>query len=240
MARILRSESAGEHQRSVAVTGTSGVPTTLAFLESILELHAMAGDEPSVPAVGETTHICRFMDAESIPSPDDGVVHDVVVICQLRRPWVEGDQPLDERRRFSKLVRALRPGGTLVVCGEDSFTAALAGTRLDVRLLQFGLGSDFDVAASVVDRGARSTSLAARIEGGAARVEIPTGNPRAAQWALAAAAAGAALGIPTNTIVTGLERAHLPQDEVAPTRMRRNSPRDSVRDMLPRITRRAS
>jgi hypothetical protein len=218
MPRTARSQSSRAPARHVSLAGTAGVPAVSAFLHSILELHAH-GQEPCREGAREAAIQIHQPALPVADAPRDLARGDeVATICQTCRPWIAADQPRDERRHFSKLVRGLQPHGTLVLSGDDPFAAPLAGTRIDARLVCFGLTPGLDVSASIVHIEPSSMLLAARLGGKNATIELFGAGATHATWALAAAATALTLGISPNTIVTGLERAFVPLGALEQTR----------------------
>jgi hypothetical protein len=132
---------------------------------------------------------------------------EVLGLTQLGRPWIERDEPSDERRRFSKILRSLAPGGTLVISGVDAFAAPLMGSRLDARLVRYGLAPDLEVSGSIEHIEPTGMALGVRMLEETTSVHLTAAGATLAGWALAAAGTALALGIAPNTIVSGLERS---------------------------------
>jgi hypothetical protein len=181
-----------------------------AFLESVLELHALSREGPCAEHPRETIQL-RCAGPAATDAPRDAAAgDDVVTVSQLLRPWIDADAPLDERRGVSKRLRALRPAGVLVLNGDDPFAAPLAGSRLDAQLVRFGMTPGLDVSASIAHIEPSRMLLDARIGGEQSRIDLSAAGATIASWALAAAATALALGISANTIIPGLERASVP------------------------------
>ncbi len=108
-----------------------------------------------------------------------------------------------------ELVEALPPHGTAVLNADDPLVAAMAG-RTSAMVLHFGLGPGAEVRAegiSLDDRGHAHFEL--RTPGGGAETSLPAPGEHLVPDALAAAAAGHALGLEPEGIAAGLGGAAL-------------------------------
>ena len=147
-----------------------------------------------------------------------GEIADLAAMAQPRIGVVTAVQPVHLSRigtieaveqAKGELVEALPPHGTAVLNADDPLVAAMAG-RTSAMVLHFGLGPGAEVRAegiSLDDRGHAHFEL--RTPGGGAETSLPAPGEHLVPDALAAAAAGHALGLEPEGIAAGLGGAAL-------------------------------
>lgn len=101
--------------------------------------------------------------------------------------------------------------GTVILCADDARTLALAGSVRAGRLITYGLGGSRpgrpvpEVSAAEVTTGAEGSTFALTVDGGqVATLRLRTAGRHNVQNALAAAAAGMALGLKPDAVAEGL------------------------------------
>lgn len=218
--RSLGLAAAATGKRFVAVAGAHGKTTTSGMLASAL---TYCGLDPSF-AVGST--VAGFDSGAHVGSGDifvaeadesDGSFLNYSPTCALVTN-IEADH-LDHFGGEDSLVEAFRdfvdrivPGGTLICCGDDAGSAALAqyGRDKGIRTLTYGVASGCDI--SITNMHVGSTSAGAIVSTGTS-----TGNPaESCSFELAitgrhnvlnaagAITAGLALGVPLERMCAGV------------------------------------
>lgn len=105
-----------------------------------------------------------------------------------------------------ELIEGLPADGVAVLNADDPLVLGLAG-RGPARVMTFGLGEADATAREIRPRPGEGSTFVLRIPGDAAEVVLGVPGRHAIRNALAAAAVGAALGIPAAEIARGLGRA---------------------------------
>lgn len=106
----------------------------------------------------------------------------------------------------SELIRHIRPGGLLLVNGDDPFLARLRNSQPDKRVLLFGFSPKLDVYADEIEEhGLTGSDATLHLQDGSVlRVHIPAPGRFMIVNALAAAAAGLEAGLQTEQIARGI------------------------------------
>jgi UDP-N-acetylmuramoyl-tripeptide--D-alanyl-D-alanine ligase len=212
--------------RVIAVTGSSGKTITKELIAAVargrfrtvaseasfnneigVPLTILAADETTEVVVAEVGargvgHIAALM---PLVRPDIGVVLNVGTAHVGMFGSVEAIA-----RAKGELVEALPRDGFAVLNADDAAVAAMAA-RTPAQVVRFGLSGGADVVAGDVemDDDARAR-FTLRTPGGAAAVRLGIPGEHLVHDALAAAAAGMALGIGTEEIAAALSAATAP------------------------------
>jgi len=172
-----------------------GLPLTLARLEPGTQALVV---EMGARAPGHIAALARLARPEVGVVLNVGVAHLGMFGTQAAIAAAKGE-----------LVEALPPHGTAVLNADDPLVAAMAG-RTSAMVLQFGLGPGAEIRAegiSLDERGHAHFKL--RTPGGGAETSLPAPGEHLVPDALAAAAAGHALGLEPEGIAAGLGGAAL-------------------------------
>ncbi|HKE98550.1 MAG TPA: UDP-N-acetylmuramoyl-tripeptide--D-alanyl-D-alanine ligase, partial [Actinomycetes bacterium] len=172
-----------------------GLPLTLARLEPETEALVV---ELGARGVGHVAELCR------LARPDAGVVTNVGVA----HIGVFGSRDAIARAK-AELPRALPPGGVVVLNADDPRVAAMASLTA-ARVVTYGVRSPADVRAERValDADGRAGFLLVTPDG-TAEAALPVPGEHLVPDALAAAAAGWALGVPVDRAARALAGAAL-------------------------------
>ena len=172
-----------------------GLPLTLARLEP--------GTEALVVEMGARGH-GHIAALARLARPEIGVVLNV----GTAHLGIFGSQAAIAQAK-GELVEALPASGTAVLNADDPLVAAMA-RRTAARVLSFGLGAGAEVRAEAValDAGGHA-SFKLRTPAGGAETTLPAPGEHLVQDALAAAAAGHALGLDPEDVARGLREATL-------------------------------
>jgi UDP-N-acetylmuramoyl-tripeptide--D-alanyl-D-alanine ligase len=187
-----------------------GLPLTLARLEP--------GTEALVVEMGARGH-GHIAALARLASPEIGVVLNV----GTAHLGMFGSQAAIAQAK-GELVEALPASGTAVLNADDPLVAGMAA-RTAARVLSFGLGASAEVRAEAValDADGRA-SFKLRTPAGGAETTLPAPGEHLVQDALAAAAAGHALGLDPEDVARGLREAAL-----SPMRMQVQRRADGLR-----------
>jgi UDP-N-acetylmuramyl-tripeptide synthetase len=138
-----------------------------------------------------------------------GLELDVGVWTNLSRDHLDFHHTMEEylaaKRKLEELLR-VSPAGRRVINGDDpSFAPMLSRARRGD--LTFGLGRDNHVTASIQDQSLAGSRILLHTPAGQIEVTLPLVGSHNVVNALAAAAAGLALGFPLDAIAAGLSTA---------------------------------
>ena len=185
-----------------------GLPITLLGLGPE---HEVAAVEIGISAPGEMATFA------AIAAPD------VAVMTRIEAEHLEFLRDIDTVAfEEGVLVACLPPSGTAVLNADDPRVLAMA-SRTSARILTYGMAPDADVRAEGVrSRGIDGVTFRLCHQGRTALVELPLAGRHFVSAALAAAAAGLAMGAGWDAVVAGLEST-----PVAP-RIRVVRPNDSL------------
>ncbi len=200
--------------RGVAVAGTNGKTTTSSMLTVLLQ---SAGLDPSFAIGGELVGAGTnghqgsgdVFVAEADESDSSFLVYTPVVSVVTN---VQPDH-LDHYGTAEKVVEAfeafadrLGPSGTLVACGDDPGSAALAArSRAAGRsVVVYGTGEDADVRVTDLSFDAGCADFELRAPGGSGRVRLAVPGHHNALNAAGAFAAALALGVDPDAARAGL------------------------------------
>ena len=167
-----------------------GVPLTLLKLEAI---HKTAAIEMGMSGLGEIDLLARLV------GPDVGV------ITNIGPAHLEFLGSMDRvAQAKGELLMNLRADGTAVLNADDAYFKQLAG-YFSGRIRTFGFGPNADVRASDVRQGGEFTEFTIDADAVRADIRLHTIGNHNIYNALAAAAAGFALGMSFDEIQRGLD-----------------------------------
>jgi UDP-N-acetylmuramoyl-tripeptide--D-alanyl-D-alanine ligase len=209
----------------VGVTGSTGKTTTKDLLAAVLatRLATVASTASFNNEVGLPLTLARLepgTQALVVEMGARGPGH-IAALARLARPEIGvvlnvgvahlgmfGSQAAIAAAK-GELVEALPPHGTAALNADDPLVAAMAG-RTAARVLGFGMGPGAEVRAEGValDGGGRA-HFKLRTPSGGAETSLPAPGEHLVIDALAAAAAGHALGLEPEAIAAGLREAAL-------------------------------
>ena len=130
---------------------------------------------------------------------------DVAVITNVGPAHLEGLGSIENvARAKGELLHTLRPGGTAILNADDARVAALADD-LDCRVIFFGCTERAQVRADDIRPTDGGLAFDLTVPSGCIPVDLATPARVMVSNALAAAAAGHALGVPVEQIKAGLE-----------------------------------
>ncbi|HEX8862250.1 MAG TPA: UDP-N-acetylmuramoyl-tripeptide--D-alanyl-D-alanine ligase, partial [Actinomycetes bacterium] len=209
----------------VGITGSTGKTTTKDLLAAVLStsMATVANTASFNNEVGLPLTLARLEPdtrALVVEMGARGAGH-IAMLARLARPEIGvvlnvgvahigmfGSQAAIAQAK-GELVEALPPHGSAVLNADDPLVAAMAG-RTVARVLRFGLGPGAEVRAEGIgldDDGRAHFKL--RTPGGLAEASLPVPGEHLVADALAAAAAGHALGLEPEAIAEGLRGAAL-------------------------------
>jgi len=211
----------------VGITGSNGKTTTKDLISSVLEtsflVHKTEGNY--------NNHIGLPLTILSAPEETEALVlemgmsgfGEISLLSRLARPDIAvitniGEShllQLGSRRNIAKakleIAEGLKPGGTLVYCGDEPLIAEALGENppaAGTKLVTFGENAGGDWVARYVRVTAEGTRFTAAGDTEAA-FELPVPGRHNAVNALAAVAVGRAFGLSPDVIGAGLKQAKL-------------------------------
>ena len=208
--------------RVVGITGSNGKTTVKTLVASILSrhgrTHVSAGNfnnEIGLPlsllAMPADTQFAVFeMGAgkpgdidylAAIARPDIGLITLIAPAHLERMGSIEG---VAETK--GALYQALPADGVAIINADDAFASFFGGLAGGRRTLRFGLDHAADIGADIVELREDGSHFVLSTPLGDADVSLPLPGRHNIANALAATAAGIALGVPLETIVAGLEQ----------------------------------
>ena len=166
-----------------------------------LTLFAVAPDQDYVVVECGTNHPGEIANLSRIAEPD------LAVITNCGPEHLEGLGDLDGvRRENAAIVAGMRPGGCLIVNGDDPpLVEAVAGFGGEVVTFGFGLENDLWAGDVACDLGGVSFIL------GGERIRVPLLGRHVAANTLAAIAVARRLGVPEEQMLAGLAEASGPE-----------------------------
>ncbi|MGH7262589.1 MAG: UDP-N-acetylmuramoyl-tripeptide--D-alanyl-D-alanine ligase [Candidatus Rokuibacteriota bacterium] len=207
----------------VAVTGSNGKTTTkemvaaiLAALGPVLKSAASFNNQWGLPL---TLLKLRSEHQAAVVELGANQRGEIAALAEVARPTVgivttvaavhtEFFGSLEEvQREKGALVRAIPAEGRVILNGDDARVRAMAGEAC-CPVLFYGMSAEADVrAAGPIDEAVQGLSFTLEVGGARSLVRLPFAGRHNVLNALAAAAAGTALGLSLPEIVQGLERA---------------------------------
>jgi UDP-N-acetylmuramoyl-tripeptide--D-alanyl-D-alanine ligase len=213
----------------VALTGSNGKTTVKEMVASILGVQGEVWATPgnynnalgvplSLLGLDPQRHVAAVFElganhAGEIAQLTEWVRPDVGLITQAGRAHLEGFGSLEGvARAKGELIAGLSAQGVAVINGDDRFAAYWAGLAKG-RVVYFGLAPEAAVRTDpaacrvVIDAASLSQAFTLVTPTGEAPVRLGFPGRHNVRNALAAAAVGEALGLPIETIATGLRAA---------------------------------
>ena len=207
----------------VAVTGSNGKTTTkemvaavLAALGPVLKSAASFNNQWGLPL---TLLKLRSEHQAAVVELGANQRGEIAALAEVARPTVgivttvaavhtEFFGSLEEvQREKGALVRAIPAEGRVILNGDDARVRAMAG-EARCPVLFYGMSAEADVrAAGPIDEAVQGVSFTLEVGGARSLVRLAFAGRHNVLNALAAAAAGTALGLSLPEIVQGLERA---------------------------------
>lgn len=167
-----------------------GVPLTLLRLRAE---HATAVIEMGANHAGEIAQLSSWAQP------------DIAIVTQAGDAHLEGFGSRDGvAHAKGEIYAALRPGGTAIINVDDPYAGLWNRLAGGAELLRFGCSPEADVTALDIQADATRTRFVLKTPAGQAPVRLPLPGLHNVMNALAAAAAGHALGLPVGTLATRL------------------------------------
>ncbi|MFC5724410.1 UDP-N-acetylmuramate--L-alanine ligase [Streptomyces gamaensis] len=201
--------------RAIAVAGTHGKTTTTSMLAVSLTAlgldpsYAIGGDLAG-PGTNARHGSGEIFVAEADES--DRSFHkyapEVAIILNVELDHHANYASMEEiHESFATFVGRIRPGGTLVIsadhAGARELTARIAG-QYDVRVVTYGEAEDADVRVLDVSPRGLTSEVTALLDGREVTFGVSVPGRHYAHNAVAALAAGTALGVPTDELAAAL------------------------------------
>jgi len=209
--------------RVVAITGSNGKTSTKDLLTAIArqQLVTAASEKSFNNELGVPLTLVNAPDATEAAVVEMGArgFGHITWLCEIARPTIGvvtnvGPAHVElfgsadgVAKAKGELVEALPADGTAVLNAADERVAAMAA-RTAAQVLSFGAGGDVAAEAIALDAELRP-SFRLRTPHGDADARLTVRGRHQVDNALAAAAAGLALGLPLDDVVTGLAGATL-------------------------------
>lgn len=200
--------------RTVAVAGTHGKTTTTSMLAVALgslgldPSYAIGGDLDG-PGSNARHGGGEFFVAEADES--DRSFHkyapEVAIILNAELDHHANYASMEEiHESFETFVGRIRPGGTLVVCADQAGARELTGrlARQDIEVVTYGSAQDADVRVLDVTPRGLTSEVTVLLGGRELTFAVSVPGRHYAHNAVAALAAGVALGIPAGDLATAL------------------------------------
>lgn len=168
-----------------------GVPLTLSRLRPI---HATAVIEMGANHAGEIAQLSGWAQP------------DIAIVTQAGDAHLEGFGSREGvAHAKGEIYSALRPGGTAIINADDAYAGLWQRLAGGAEILRFGLSPEAEVTAREIQIDASRTRFLLCTPAGQAPVRLPLPGQHNILNALAAAAAGHALGLPVGTIAARLD-----------------------------------
>ncbi|MFH8991207.1 UDP-N-acetylmuramate--L-alanine ligase [Streptomyces sp. NPDC017940] len=202
--------------RPIAVAGTHGKTTTTSMLAvslASLGLHpsyAIGGDldAPGSNADHGTGEIF-VAEADESDRSFHKYAPEVAIVLNVELDHHANYASMDEiHESFQTFADRIVPGGTLVVAadqeGARELTRRVAKSRLELRVVTYGESADADVRITAVTPQGLKSEVTAVVDGTELRFTVSVPGRHYAHNAVAALAAGAALGVPAAELAPAL------------------------------------
>jgi UDP-N-acetylmuramoyl-tripeptide--D-alanyl-D-alanine ligase len=210
----------------VAVTGSSGKTTTKQMLAAVLAARGplLATEANLNNHIGVPLTLLRLRTEHRTAVIEMGANHagEIALLAQLARPDIgivtqAGDAHLEGfgsragvARAKGELFAALRAPGIAIINADDAYAPLWRELAAQANVLSFGFADNADIRAldcvGIPEHGPVATAFTLQTPDGSCRVELPLPGRHNVANALAAAAAGVALGLDVETIAAGLAR----------------------------------
>ena len=214
----------------IGVTGSNGKTTTKQLLAAVFAARGpvLYTEGNLNNHIGVPLTLCRLRADHATAVIEMGANHagEIALLAALARPTVgivtqAGDAHLEGfgsregvARAKGELFSAL-DGGVAVINADDAYASLWQRLAGESRIARFGFSEHAEVRADEVQCGADGSEFLLRTPAGSARVQLPLPGRHNVANALAAAAAGHALGLTPVQIAEGLARVEAPKGRVA-------------------------
>lgn len=223
----------------VGITGSNGKTTLRAMCEAVLaplgSLLATRGNLNN--HIGLPLTLCGLRESHAAAVIEMGANHrgEIAQLAAIARPDIgivsnAGDAHLEGfgsrdgvARGKGELFAALPASGTAIINADDSYASLWRELSTAGRQLAFGLGAAADVTARDIAQDADGSRFRLLLPDGEAAVHLPLPGRHNVRNALAAAAAGHALGLDAGIIASGLAATRAPAGRLAPVAARRGA-----------------
>lgn len=211
----------------IGVTGSNGKTTTKQLLAAVCAIRGevLATEGNLNNHIGVPLTLARLRDAQQTAIIEMGANHagEIAQLCGWARPQIgvvtqAGDAHLEgfgSREGIAhakgEMFASLGPAGLAIINADDRFAPLWRELAGPASQIQFGLCCRADVQAVEVELDATRTTFTLVTPEGSARVRLPLPGQHNVMNALAAAAAGCALGLAVDEIAAGLARVELAQ-----------------------------
>ena len=215
----------------IGVTGSNGKTTTKQLLAALFAARGpvLYTEGNLNNHIGVPLTLCRLRADHATAVIEMGANHagEIALLASLARPQVgivtqAGDAHLEGfgsregvAQAKGEMFEALGTDGTAIINADDAYAplwTKLAGRR---RIVRFGFAAEAEVSALAVEAGSDGSRFTLRTPAGIAPVQLPLPGAHNVANALAAAAAGHALGLSSEEIAAGLARVEAPKGRVA-------------------------
>ena len=211
----------------IAVAGSNGKTTTKFFIDSVLSPHKRGSISPKsfnndigVPlAIFPANPMDDYLVLEIGTNHHGEVRHlaemaepDIGVITNVGAEHLEGLDDLDGvRREEASLLQGLKPGGHLIVNGDDEGLVSLVSSYSG-KIVKFGLRTDAENHLFATDIECGDDGVRFSLNGDARRrVFVPMLGKHSASNALAAIAVGKVMRLTEEAIIAALASASAPE-----------------------------
>lgn len=214
----------------IGVTGSNGKTTTKQLLAAVFAARGpvLYTEGNLNNHIGVPLTLCRLRREHRTAVIEMGANHagEIAALARLARPGVgivtqAGDAHLEGfgsregvARAKGEMFAALN-GGVAVINADDAYSQLWTRLAGDNRIVSFGFAGHADVRADDLSAGPDGSRFTLLTPDGEAEVSLPLPGRHNVANALAAAAAGYALGLDTATIAQGLARVEAPKGRVA-------------------------
>ena len=207
VARLLRSilESAGHNVGTIGPQGWSTGDRRIPPGAEPPGPEALAAMLGQAADAGCDAVVLELTEADLASESYAGLTFSLTILTDLADPNADTDTACESRRRHSRLARAVRPGGAVIVNAGDAAVELLGGVNLDADRIAYGDGPGSDARVEVHQAGTTEQRLRLFVDGHVIDATLSLAGRAQADHALAAAVVAARLGITPEAIVCGLE-----------------------------------
>jgi len=216
----------------VGVTGSNGKTTTKQLMAAMFEARGpvLATQGNLNNHIGVPLTLCRLRRMHATAVIEMGANHpgEIALLAQLAQPTVgvvtqAGDAHLEgfgsregvARAKGEMFSAVARTGGTAVINADDPYAPLWRDLAAGATILRFGTSSLADVRATAIEPHDHGSRFQLTTPEGSASVDLPLPGRHNVLNALAAAAAGHALGLPAITIAAGLGLVRPPEGRLS-------------------------
>ncbi|MEG0784208.1 MAG: UDP-N-acetylmuramoyl-tripeptide--D-alanyl-D-alanine ligase [Christensenella sp.] len=205
--------------QTIGITGSAGKTTTKEMISSVLsqKFNVLKSEGNLNNQTGVPLTVFRLEEQNDVAVVEMGTNHfgEIRNLAKIARPNLcfitnIGEAHIEHLGSKEGILRAktemlefMKMGGSVFVNGDDPYLKTLKSTRKDV--LTFGLSAENDIyAKAVVSNGLMGTDFTACTDDAEFAVHVPSPGVHMVYNALAAIAAGRALGMTAEEITAGI------------------------------------